>query len=85
MKRFEQTTCSFVIKIWADVDDELHNKTWRGRITSIPDGAQHLFVDLEQLTGILAGYLHEMGLAVPLPPPTHPRAAASHSDIAHRG
>lgn len=75
---YEQTTCSFIVKIWAEVEEEPQLKTWRGRVTHVPSGAQHLFVELEHLKEIIAAYLKEMGV------PTHSHLAALPTDMAER-
>lgn len=62
MESFEHTTCSFIIKIWTDVEDSPYPKVWRGRVTHIPSGSHYTIADLPHLTQIIASYLEEMGV-----------------------
>ena len=63
MEPYERTTCSFVVKIWAaDAEDDVQGRTWRGRVTHIPSGDQHYFVELDRLKEVLIPYFDAMDL-----------------------
>lgn len=62
MEPFERTTCTFIVKIWADVEDAPYPRTWRGRVRHIPSGTQYYFDDLARFVEIFVSHLDEMGV-----------------------
>ena len=55
---------SFIIRIWVEETAAEGHPRWRGRITSIPDGNRHYFVDLVEIERHVAPYLAQMGMPV---------------------
>jgi hypothetical protein len=59
----EQSTFSFVIKIWVEeTAAEAGQSTWRGRIVHVPSGRQRSIVDLRHVAAFIAEHLTAAGL-----------------------
>ncbi len=53
---------SFIIRIWVEETADEGRPRWRGRITSIPDGQRHYFIDLVDIERHVEPYLVRMGM-----------------------
>lgn len=67
MESYERTTCSFIVRIWTDVEETPFPKVWRGSISHIPSGARYYFSEVDRLCEIVALHLYQMGVNVPSP------------------
>ena len=54
MDLFESRTHSFIIKIWLEDEEQ---KTWRGHVTHVPDGARRYFENLNEILTFIGAYL----------------------------
>ena len=55
----EDTTHSFVIRIWLDSPADDSHPAWRGHITHVQSGKRGYFADLNQIVAFIFPYLGE--------------------------
>jgi hypothetical protein len=58
----ESQNQTFVVKIWLEEVGGSGGGTWRGRIDHVPDAERRYFVDLDEIPGLIAPYLEQMGI-----------------------
>lgn len=66
MHLYEHNTCSFVVKVWVEPnDDPAGTAVWRGHITHVFSGERRYFADLAALSDFMRPYLRLMGVTIP--------------------
>lgn len=63
MALYERNTCSFIVKVWVEENDEQNHDYWRGHITHVFSGKRQYFEDLGVIGDFIMSYLTEMGIA----------------------
>lgn len=63
MALYERNTCSFIVKVWVEENDEQHHDHWRGHITHVVSGKRQYFEDLAVVGDFIMSYLTEMGIS----------------------
>ena len=62
MQLFENSTESFIVKIWTD---EAYNpQAWKGQITHVLSGEHRTFYSLDEIDRFMMPYLQEIGMDV---------------------
>lgn len=62
MATIQPNTHSFIIKVWRVDSDAAHEGgAWHGRITHVPSGEIHYFVQLHEIADYLIPYLQPPG------------------------
>jgi hypothetical protein len=69
MESYDSTTCSFVVKVWVEVDAESPARPWRGHVTAIPSGEEKYFLNLAELSHFVETHLRRLRADVALPDP----------------
>lgn len=65
MDLYERNTCSFIVKVWIEPNDEaVAQPLWRGQITHVFTGQRQSFDNLATITDFIATYLAGMGAGV---------------------
>lgn len=67
MESYESTTCSFVVKVWVEVDADSPARPWRGHVTAIPSGEGRYFLDLAELSLFVETHLRRLRADLALP------------------
>lgn len=63
MQAYEESNCSFVVKIWVEPkDDPAAIPVWRGHITHVISGERRYFTDLTLVIAFIQRYLAQMGI-----------------------
>lgn len=53
----EPVTHSFIVKIWLEQCSRPAQSSWRGHVTHVPSKKRRHFLELDQVTRFIAGYL----------------------------
>lgn len=67
MALYEHNTCSFIVKVWVEENDDQNHNDWRGHITHVFSGKRQYFDDLASTVNFILPYLEEMVVAVDKP------------------
>jgi hypothetical protein len=55
----EANILSFIVRIWReDSTSEKQQASWRGHITSVPNGKRYYFSDIKDIPTFISGYLN---------------------------
>ena len=61
MELYERDTCSFIVKVWVERDNEqTANSFWRGHITHVFTGQRQYFEELTNIVRFIEPYLTEI-------------------------
>ena len=61
--RIQPGTHSFIVKVWlSDHGGGRGRVGWRGRITHVPSGYCHHFVNMKDMAVFITPYLHQLGV-----------------------
>lgn len=62
MDLYEHNTCSFIVKVWVEPNNDLmEHVRWRGHVTQVFTGQRQYFEDLAPLVNFITLYLERMG------------------------
>jgi hypothetical protein len=61
---YEETTHSFIIRLWRESPDGVRGGAWRGHITHVPSGRRQYVQTLGQVSDFIADYLERMDVRV---------------------
>lgn len=68
MNLYERNTCSFIVKVWVEGNDEQTGQPfWRGHITHVFSGKRQYFEDLAAISDFIVLYLTKMGITLDKP------------------
>lgn len=63
MDLFEESTHSFIIKIWREwTGKKSKPATWRGHITHVPDGEQRVVSGFDDISDFILPYIEAIGV-----------------------
>jgi hypothetical protein len=83
MELYEHNTCSFIVKVWVEENDDLTGyRHWRGHITHVYSGKRQYFEKLANIVNFISSYLEEMTVTVDKPIIANgDRTMASHINV----